>query len=146
MAIISLKAKVLYFIWKKRGFEANYNELSRAMGYQDDRRIRDTVNDSLEEGTLEIRRKNGKDYWRTTNKAERTIGLLILPLIQDIVILVLGGVILASGLDEYLTGYHVPALSITGLGVLLIVLCAGLWALQRRLEGGIWEVERRNAL
>jgi hypothetical protein len=75
----------------------------------------------------------------------RGSALLILPLIQDIVILVLGGVVLASGLDEYLSGYRIPSLSIVGLEILIVILCGGFWFLQRRLERQIWEVERKKA-
>ena len=145
MAIISLKAKVLYFIWKKRGFETNYNTLSRALGYQDERRVRDAINDSLEDGTLEVKKKSGEDRWVTTDKAEGTIGLFILPLAQDWVVAVLGATILVAGLDEYLYGYHIPSLSLTGLGVLIIVICVGFWYLQGRLERRIWEIERKKA-
>lgn len=144
MPIVSLKAKVLYFIWKKRGVEANYNNLSRALGYQDDRRIRDAVNESLEDGTLSTKARNGKDYWVTTNKAEGTIGVFILPLTQEVVLVVVGVVVLLAGLQEYYFRYRVPALSLTGLGVLVIAVCGGFWYLQRRLERRIWEVERRK--
>jgi hypothetical protein len=142
LPLISVKAKVLYFIWKSRGFEANYNNLGRALGYQDDRRIRDVVNDSLEDGTLKIKSKNNKDYWITTNKAEGTIGLFILPLTQDIVIAVLGVTVLASGLDEYFLGYRIPSLSIVGLGIFIIIICAFFWSLQRKLDKKIWELAR----
>ena len=145
MAIISLKSKVLYLIWKKRGFEANYNNLSRALGYQDERRIRDAVNDSLEEGTLEVKDRNGRGYWVATNRSEQTIGLLILPLTQIIIVAVLGGTVLASGLDEYFFGYRIPPVSLAGLGVFIIAICAVFWYLQSRLEARIWEVERKKA-
>jgi hypothetical protein len=115
LAIISLKAKVLYFIWKKRGFEANYNNLSRALGYQDERRIRDAVNDSLEDGT----RDKEEERERLLDDDEQGR--------RDV------------------SGYRIPPLSLAGLGIFIIVICAVFWYLQRRLERRIWEVERKKA-
>lgn len=145
MAIISLKAKVLYFIWKKRGFEANYNTLSRAMGYQDDRRIRDAVNESLADGTLRVTNTNEREYWRTTNKAEDTIGLFILPIAENVILVALGGIILVAGLESLVIGNRIPPQALAGLGVLVIASCLLFWLLQRRMERRIWQIERRTS-
>jgi hypothetical protein len=145
LAIISLKAKVLYFVWKKRGFEANYSSLSRAMGYQDERRIRDAVNESLAEGTLRLAKKNDREFWRTTNSAEDTIGLFILPLAENVILVTLGGVALLAGIEGYLYGFRLSPVTLTGIGVMVIASCGLFWLLQRRMERKIWQIERRSS-
>jgi ABC-type multidrug transport system fused ATPase/permease subunit len=136
---------VLYFIWKKRGFESNYNSLSRAMGYQDERRIRDVVNESLADGTLRVTKTHDKEYWRTTNKAEDAIGLFILPIAENVILVALGGVVLVAGLDGLVFGHRIPPQALTGLGVLVIASCVLFWLLQRRMERRIWQIERKSS-
>lgn len=136
---------MLYFIWKKRGFESNYNSLSRAMGYQDERRIRDVVNESLADGTLRVTKTHDKEYWRTTNKAEDAIGLFILPIAENVILVALGGVVLVAGLDGLVFGHRIPPQALTGLGVLVIASCVLFWLLQRRMERRIWQIERKSS-
>ena len=144
MPTVSLSARVLYFIWKRRGVPASYDKLAQAMDYQDDRRIRDVVDASLREGTLRVKVRRGVEYWETTNKAEDTIGLFILPLTQIILIGTIGAVLAVMGLEEYFLGYHPSSLTITGLGVIATAIAISSLYLQRKFERRILKREREN--
>ncbi len=141
MPTVSLAAKVLYFIWKRKGVPANYGKLAEAMKYKDDRRIRDVVDSSLQEGTLKVKMKRGTEYWVTTNKAEDTIGLFVLPITQIIIFGTLGGVLVLMGVEEYLNLYHPSSLTVTGLGMITTLAAAGCLYLQRRFERRILQRE-----
>lgn len=114
------------------------------MGYQDERRIRDVVNESLAEGTLRIAKAHDKEYWKTTNQAEDTIGLFILPIAENVILVALGGIVLVAGLEGLLSGHRISPEALSGLGVLVIASCVLFWLVQRRMERRIWQIERKT--
>lgn len=145
MPTVSLAARVLYFVWKRKGVPANYNELARAMKYQDDRRIRDVVDASLRNGTLRVKTRKGGDYWETTDKAEETIGLFILPITQVIIIGTIGVVLAVMGLEEYFFAYHPSSLTVTGLGIIATAVAISSLYLQRHYERKILQREEDDS-
>jgi hypothetical protein len=134
------KLRILYFVWKKGGFQNNMSALSRALGYSDDEPVRRMVHELLNEKYLEVKIVKGRELIKITKSGMRKISLLIYPQFLLIFILFLSVDLVCIGANELFFGLRMPPLNYILMGVtcfIFTILMVYMWKL---LENGFLQI------
>ncbi len=140
MEFLRPKLRILYFIWKKNGFQYNTSALSKALKYADDEPVRRMVNALLEDGYLEVKAIKGKEMLKITRNGTKKINLLIFPLFFFASILSLSADLIMLGANEMFFGIKVSPVNYVLIGIVSLTLTLSVWYLQNLSEKRLLQI------
>jgi hypothetical protein len=142
MPLVSVRIKVLYHVWRKRGVEANFQTLRDALHYRDERQLRDIIPELVTERLLKVEHKEGRpDRWVITRAGINKIRFLTFPYVLNYLFAVIGISLITFGLSSYLGLMPVAPVGEIGLGLAVMTFVILIMLTRRDFEAELFRVE-----